>query len=92
MSSTTDTGRVFLTVDEALAILPEGAKVHTFRNPVGVLLGADWSRKDVVKAIRKAFKLELAGSVATSMNHGLVVWEKRDKPALYVETRKEQAS
>ena len=39
-------GRIFLTVEQAESVLPDGDSIHTFFNTGFGLLGADWSRKD----------------------------------------------
>lgn len=83
--------RVFLTPEEAIAMLPEGEYVHTFRNPGGMLLGADWKRASVEQAIREADQREIAGGMAASMGHGLVLFPKGaeyQSELLFVETRK----
>ena len=46
----TEDGKVFLTPDEAMKLIVKGKYVHTFMNPSGMLVGADWSRKSVKKA------------------------------------------
>lgn len=81
-----DDERVFLTADEAIARLPDGPMIHCHRNPaVGILLGADWSREDLIAHIR-AFFCEESGPAATAMGMGLCVNDK--KGLLFVETRK----
>lgn len=79
-----DDGRTFLTAKQAIAMLPEGDYVHTFRDGIGMLIGADWSRKDLIKAIKKA-KPELAGEMATNMKHGLVIFD--DHGPLFIQTK-----
>jgi hypothetical protein len=78
--------RIFFTADEAIAMLPDGETVHTFRSGVGILIGADWDRDDLIRAIR-ANKCEQGGEQCTAMGHGLVVWTSETNP-LFVETRK----
>jgi len=65
--------KVYLTVDEALAMLPEGDHIHTFRGGVGMMIGADWDRADVVTAIRETQRRELSGAVASAMGHRLCI-------------------
>jgi len=79
--------RVFLTAEQAIAMLPEGERVHTFRNPAGgMMLGADWPRDKIEQAIRQTEHRELTGKVATSMGHGLVI--DNDGP-LFIATKRE---
>lgn len=69
-----ENGRELLTYDEAVAMLPEGDDIHTFRSGPGIMLGADWRRADILDVIRK-HGAEKAGPMATSMKHGIVVME-----------------
>lgn len=86
--------RVELTVDEALAMLPEGDTVHTFRNPgVGMMMGADWNRPAIEEEILRAERRELTGGIAQSMGHGLVLFPKganHRSDLLFVETRRSE--
>ena len=52
--------RVILTEEQALAMLPEGDQIHTFRDGGIALLGADWNRADLEQAIR-VNKCEVGG-------------------------------
>jgi hypothetical protein len=65
--------RVTLTVEEAIAMLAEGEIVHTFRGGNGIILGADWNRADVLRAICETDRRELSGELATAMKHGLCI-------------------
>ena len=78
---------VELTADEAIAMLPEGNTIHTFRNPaLDVLIGADWSRNEIIDYI-KNHPMQLSGETATSMNHGIVAGNGRGE-YLFIETKK----
>jgi hypothetical protein len=77
--------KVILTEEQALAMLPEGDQIHTFRDGGIALLGADWDRADLEQAIR-VNKCEVGGKQCQALNHGLVVWTG-DRP-LFVECRK----
>lgn len=70
--------RVFLTFEEAEAMLPDGDTIHTFASSTGMVIGADWDRKSVLELL-KTGKPELAGDMATSMGHGLVAFLKVDE-------------
>lgn len=76
---------VILTADEAIAMLPDGGTVHTFRQPApGMLVGTDWDRDEVIAHIG-FHGAELSGPTATGMGHGLVI---RDLVGvLFVETK-----
>jgi hypothetical protein len=80
--------RKSLTYDEAVAMLPDGDTIHTFRNPAwGLLLGADWSREYILNAIEK-HGCELTGGMAAGMNHGIWINDQKDGGGLFIETKK----
>ena len=82
-----DNDRVPLTADEAIAMLPDGDDIHTFRNPAGgVLMGCNWQREKLIDAIRSTDSRELAGEQATTMHHGLCI--NYHGCALFIETAK----
>jgi hypothetical protein len=86
--------RVELTPEQAIAMLPEGEYVHTFRNSAGVMMGADHGRVALEKEIHEAERRELAGRIATGMGHGLVLYPKGaqyQRDLLFVATKKESA-
>lgn len=58
-------------------------RVHTFRNPAGILVGADWDVADLIALIRVR-GCELAGKTASSMRHGLVLF---DGSRLFIATK-----
>lgn len=81
--------RKFITVDEAINLLPEGDYIHTFFNMPFGLLGADWSREDVIDKFKTSDKIELTGEQARSLGHGLAVYNndtKKQSEILFVET------
>ena len=77
--------RAILTTEQALSMLPEGERIHTFRTNPLALLGADWDREDLIAAIREG-QCEIGGEACQNFNHGLVVWTG-DNP-LFVECKK----
>ncbi len=82
-----DMKRETLTTEQALALLPDGDRIHTFRGGGGLMLGADWDRPELEQCIRDN-ECELSGPAATSMGHGLFVHDGR---GLFVDTRKDDA-
>lgn len=70
--------RIKLSYDEAVALLPDGDDIHTFINPGGMLIGADWRRQQVLD-ILKTGSPELSGQMATDMGHGIVAWREVDE-------------
>lgn len=73
-----DNERVFLSYEEAVAMLPDGDRIHTFAGGGMALIGADWDRKDILELLKTGAP-ELAGEMATSMGHGMVAFLKVDK-------------
>jgi len=85
--------RRFITPEQAQELLPNKNEVHTFYNMPFGLIGADWSKKDVLDKLKKADKIEITGETARSMNHGLAVYDdiaKWQSDILFVETDKEK--
>lgn len=71
--------REFVTYEQAVAMLPDDDEIHTFVNSAAnILLGADWSREDVLEFFRKHDgEIELSGENATRMKHGLAHGPRR---------------
>lgn len=80
-----------LTKEEALKLIVDGNKVHTFINAPEVgLIGADWDRQELLKKLDEAESITLAGEIATKMHHGVVIHPKRAKyqrDLIFVETK-----
>lgn len=75
----------FVSYEKAEKMLPDGDTVHTFRNPNGaMLIGADWDREDLLKALKSADNIKETGPMAQKMNHGLVIIHKGS--LLFIET------
>ena len=79
-----DDERQPLTFDEAVAMLADGERVHTFRSAGFAMIGADWPREKLIEAI-KQYGAELSGPSASQMRHGMAIID--DVGALFVETR-----
>jgi hypothetical protein len=75
---------VALTYEEAVALLPEGERVHTIIDGGVALLGADWDREDVLALLRTG-RPELSGAQATARGHGLVAFPATGP--VFIETR-----
>lgn len=74
MSEFDEEETVVLTVEQAVSILPDGDKVHTFLG----FIGADWSRPTLLAAIATSKMLTYTGDTATGMGHGLAI-ENKDR-------------
>jgi hypothetical protein len=67
--------REFVSYDRAVAMLPDKERVHTFRGGMGMMLGCDVDKPDLLKIMKANEQtLELSGDMAASMGHGLVVF------------------
>lgn len=71
--------KVILTPDEAISLLAEGEYSHNYANPRGMLIGCDYERDGVVKALREAKQIEIGGDACKSMRHPLAVWDAKDR-------------
>lgn len=77
--------KTLLTYEQAIAMLPDGEEIHTFRNfPMG-LIGADWDREGLLEAI-KTGSPQIGGKTCRELGHGLVIFTG-DEP-LFIETKK----
>ena len=76
--------RVVLDYDEAVEMLPEGDAIHTFRQTALCLVGADWTRQQVLDAIAR-FGAERSGPAATAAKHGMVL--KDELGHVFIATR-----
>lgn len=81
-------GRIFLTVEQAESVLPDGDSIHTFFNPGFGLLGADWSRKDIRDRLRSVNRIEICGDNAKRMGHGICAYNDgcAHNSVLFIET------
>jgi hypothetical protein len=78
-----------LDFEKALKLIPNEELIHTYKNPSpGMLLGADWRRKDIIELIQD-WGCGLAGPGATAHGHGIVVYIDQDD-TLFVKTNIQQ--
>lgn len=85
--------KTYLTKEQAMSVLPEGDAVHTFMNPGFGLVGADWSREDIIEKIQRSDVLALTSEMARSMGHGMCVYNsdaKYQSDILFIETDEEK--
>lgn len=82
-----DEKEFILTKLQAIDLLGDREYIHTTFNPImNVLLGADWSRQELIDEINKAPKIQIGGPNCKALGHGLVIWT--DKAPLFVEVDK----
>ena len=87
--------KTYITKDQAISVLPDGDSVHTFYNPGFGLVGADWSRKDIINKIQGSEIVELTGEIARGMGHGICVYNEDTKlhsDILFIETDESKLS
>jgi hypothetical protein len=78
-----------LDFDEAVALLPDGERIHTFLDGGVTLIGARWDREDVLALLRETDRREVTGPAAQSYGHGLAAY--RHGEPVFIETRRESA-
>lgn len=67
-------GRRYISPEEAMNLIAQVEYIHTFRNPQGILLGADISRKSLEQIFNdNPNHIEIGGSMARAMKHAIVV-------------------
>lgn len=82
----------FLTLEQAISLLPEGDYIHTFYGGFA-LIGADWERQEVIDKLKSVDKIEIAGEMARNMGHGLAVYNNDAEymsDVLFIETDKKK--
>lgn len=89
MEKTKD-GKKYLNAEEAIALLPESELVHTFYSIGICLVGGDWDRADILQKLTEVDRIEIAGDLARSMEHGLAAYNNgaRLEDVLFIETDK----
>lgn len=76
-----------ITQEQALAALPDGDIIHVCSGD-GIIIGADWSREEVLTMISQALFCQIAGPFASSTGHGLAIWTNRNR-VWFVEAKRE---
>lgn len=69
--------KVLLTAEQAISALATTERLHTYVNPAGILIGADWDRSTALKFLEGAARIEIAGHMARGMGHGIVATSGR---------------
>lgn len=82
----TEESRECIAFEAAVAMLPDGDEIHTFRSLGAMLLGMDFDRQSIIEKLKSAPGIELAGPTSRSMDHGIVIHDEYGW--LFIETRK----
>ena len=74
-----------LTVEEALYCVGDKEQIHTFINAPFGLIGADWSRENLIEKLENAQDIQIGGEACRNMGHGIVLSHKgRKNKAIYI--------
>lgn len=65
--------RSFISRFLAVNFIGHRESVHVYRNPHGMLIGADWSWHEVLALLERAKTIEIGGRTAIAMKHPIVV-------------------
>lgn len=87
--------KAYISPEQAISVLPDGDSVHTFYNPGFGLVGADWSKEEIVDKLRNSDRIELTGPMARNMGHGICAYSKDAKyqsDILFIETDEARVS
>ncbi len=90
-----DTTKRIITYEEAVGVLPNEDFIHTFRNANFGLIGADWSRAEILDKLNNSEIIELTGETARGMGHGICAYNKDAQymqDVLFIETDEEKLS
>ena len=90
MAEKLDDGKVLLTYDEAVSLLPDGDTIHTFLDGGIALIGADWDRTAVLALLESTDRREVTGPQAQAVKHGLAAF--RDGVPVFIEARQWEAT
>ena len=75
-----------ISIEDAIARLPDGPNIHTFRNPsAGMMLYADWDREKLIAAMKAAPVIICTGPLASAVNHGIALHDNAG--CLFIETK-----
>jgi hypothetical protein len=87
MSDREDDGDVILlSYDEAVALLPDGDRIHTFLDAGIALIGGAWSRTRILDLLAATDRREVTGPSAQSSGHGLAAYREDGTP-VFIKTR-----
>ena len=71
--------QIHLTVEEVISVLKNQENVHTFINAGFGLIGADWSKEELIEKLEIAEDIQVGGEQCRAMSHGIVIFPKNAK-------------
>ena len=71
--------RKFLTIEQAIDILPQNEQIHCFIDAGFGLVGADWNKEKVIETLESAESIEIGGEQCKILKHALVCIPKNAK-------------
>jgi hypothetical protein len=77
---------VLLSYEEAVALLPDGDRIHTFLDAGIGIIGADWDRAEILRLLERTGRREVTGPAAQSYGHGLAA-TREDGTPVFIKTR-----
>jgi hypothetical protein len=86
VSGEDDSDIILLSYDEAVALLPDGDRIHTFLDGGVALIGADWDRAEILHLLETSGRREVTGPSAQSFGHGLAAY-RQDGTPVFIKTR-----
>ena len=82
----------YISYKQAIHLLPDSETIHTFLNPNGgLLVGADWSREEILDKLQNSDVIEIAGERSKAMGHGMAAYDHESRGyVLFIETDAER--
>jgi hypothetical protein len=77
---------VLLSYEEAVALLPDGDRIHTFLDAGISIIGADWDRAEILALLDRTERREVTGPAAQGSGHGLAAYREDGVP-VFIKTR-----
>lgn len=71
--------KLFLTLEQAIDILPKEEQIHCFINATFGLIGADWKKEKVTETLSNADSIVIGGEQCKALGHALVCVPKGAK-------------
>lgn len=67
--------RSFITKEKAMEYIGDSEYIHVFLNPNGMLIGADWTQKEISELLDRSKTIEIGGGQCVAMKHPVVAFD-----------------